>query len=220
MVRRWMCSWVGITLLAVAGCGSSSGRPTSSSAGAGSATAPSSTSSPATASATDGSAGTAVCTKAGGTVQSRRAYWNTNGSESSWLELAGSTTMCRFQAEDGSRIYVDLTTLSSTEPTLAGLAYLSKVPAPSSTSGANPATIYCSKLDASSGFGTGGASGGGWVNQKDPVDKVVSLCVFPDLSFIDEWGLTYHSGGIIRGKDLATVMAYQPGGTLPAVFPT
>jgi putative hemolysin len=130
--------------------------------------------------------------------------------------------MCRFQADDEaqSRIYVDLNTLGSTEPTLAGLAYLSKVPMPSTAGGANPATGYCSdELNGSSSFGGAGAAGGGWVAQSDPDDVVVSLCVFPDGSFIDEWGLAYHSAGEIRGEDLATVIRYQPSGPLPAVFP-
>jgi putative hemolysin len=162
------------------------------------------------------------CEQSGGQVQGRQPFWNTNGDQAQWLALAGSATMCRFQADDEakSRIYVDLTTLSSTEPTLAGLAYLSKVPMPSSTGGGNPATAYCStELNASSSIG-GGAAGGGWVNTTDPDDVVVSLCVFPDGSFVDEWGLAYHSAGDVRGKDLATVMKYQPSGALPPVFPT
>ncbi len=161
------------------------------------------------------------CTAKGGQLQTRAAYWGTNGDQSSWVALAGSTTMCRFQADDEakSRIYVDLTTLSSQKPTLAALAYLSKVPMPPSTGGANPATGYCSKeLDGSSTFGGVGASGGGWVAKDDADDVVVALCVFPDLSFIDEWGLAYHSDGTIRGTDLATAMAYQPTGPLPPVF--
>ena len=70
--------------------------------------------------------------------------------------------MCRFQADDEakSRIYVDLSTLSSPEPTLAGLAYLSKMPMRSVTGGANPATLYCQDLGGSSGFGSAGAAGG------------------------------------------------------------
>ena len=131
--------------------------------------------------------------------------------------------MCRFQADDEakSRIYVDLTTLSSTEPTLAGLAYLSKVPMPSSTGGANPATGYCSnELHGPSTFGGGaGAAGGGWAAPEDPDDVVVSLCVFPDGSYIDEWGLAYHSAGDVRGRDLTTAIRYQPSGALPPVFP-
>ncbi|MGS0684670.1 hypothetical protein ACVBEQ_05900 [Nakamurella sp. GG22] len=163
------------------------------------------------------------CTSKGGEVQTRDAYWGTNGDEADWVTLAGSTTMCRFQSDDEakSRIYVDLTTLSSPVPTLAALAYLSKVPLPSTTGGANPATGYCSKeLGGSSTFGGISAAGGGWVAKSDPDDVVVALCVFPDLSFIDEWGLAYHSDGSIRGTDLATAMAYQPTGPLPPVFPS
>lgn len=191
---------------------SSSAGPTSGSASAGGSTA----------AGPSEAALEQYCQQSGGQVQTRTAAWNTNGDQSQWLALAGSATMCRFQADDEamSRIYVDLQTLGSTAPTLAGLAYLSKVPMPSGTGGANPATLYCTKeLDASSSFG-GGASGGGWVAPGDPDDVVVSLCVFPDGSFIDEWGLAYHSAGDVRGKDLTTVMKYQPSGSLPPVFPT
>ena len=68
-------------------------------------------------------------------MQSRSAYYGTNGDQANWLALGETTTMCRFQANDEakSRIYVDLTTLSSPEPTLAALAYLAKVPMPPST---------------------------------------------------------------------------------------
>ena len=52
----------------------------------------------------------------------------------------------------------------------------------------------------------------------DPVDTVVALCVFADLSFIVEWGLAYHPNGEIRGTDLANVMKYQPGADVPPVF--
>ena len=167
-------------------------------------------------------AGAAVCTKAGGTTQVRVARFGTNDAESSWVKLAGSVELCRFKADDEakSRIYVDFSTLSSTQPTLAALAYLAHVPAPPVEGGANPATLYCTKLGGSSTFGTVGASGGGWVDTDDPDDKVVNLCVFPDLSFIDEWGLAYHSADVVRGKDLTTVMAYQPSGNLPPVFTT
>ena len=154
-------------------------------------------------------------------MQPRQAYWGTNGDEADWLALGGSTEMCRFQTDDEakSRIYVDLVTLTSKEPTLAGLAYLAQVPMPSVTGGANPATGYCSKeLGGSSTFGAIGAAGGGWVAKDDPDDVVVALCVFPDQSFIDEWGLAYHSNGEIRGKDLTTVMQYQTA-ELPPVFP-
>jgi hypothetical protein len=32
--------------------------------------------------------------------------------------------------------------------------------------------------------------------------------VFPDNSTIDSWGLLYHTNGIVRGIDLATVLRY------------
>jgi hypothetical protein len=48
------------------------------------------------------------------------------------------------------------------------------------------------------------------VNKDDPDDTVVALCVFPDGSFIDEWGLTYYAGGVVRGIDLSKVFRYQP----------
>lgn len=165
--------------------------------------------------------GAAYCESKGGQVQTRDATFGTNQSPTAWLPLAGTTQVCRFQADDEarSRIYVDFATLTSTRPTLAGLAYLSRTPMPSSTGGANPATGYCSKLGGSSTFGQVGVSGGGWVAKDDPDDVVVALCVFPDLSFIDEWGLAYHAGGIVRGQDLTQVMAYQPPNPLPDVFP-
>jgi hypothetical protein len=156
-------------------------------------------------------------------VQTRTAYVGTEKDRPSWQALASTTTMCRFQADDNtkSRIYVDLTTLSAAEPTLAALAYLSKVPAPIRSTRVNTiAPGYCSEdLGGSSTFGVGGPSHGGWVADDDPDDVVVSLCVFPDLSFIDQWGLADHSAAVIRGTDLATAMRYQPGGELPPVFP-
>ena len=185
------------------------------------ASSPASASSPGTSGSAIGSpAGSEYCVQHGGEVQTRTPYWGTNGDQSSWLPLGGTTTACRFQANDEakSRIYVDLTTLSSPKPTLAALAYLSKVPMPSGVGG-NPATGYCStELGGSSTFGSIGAAGGGWVATEDPDDVVVALCVFPDLSYIDEWGLAYHSNGDIRGADLQPLMAYQPGGVLPPVF--
>lgn len=234
-IRAVIAAGAAVLLVGCGSGGTSASTTSSSPATAGSATstpsASSATPSPSSGSASaSGSAGPApseaameqYCEQSGGQVQGRDPYWNTNSDQSQWLALAGSATMCRFQADDEamSRIYVDLQTLGSTAPTLAGLAYLSKVPMPSGTGGANPATLYCTKeLDASSSFG-GGASGGGWVAPGDPDDVVVSLCVFPDGSFIDEWGLAYHSAGDVRGKDLTTVMKYQPSGSLPPVFPT
>jgi hypothetical protein len=36
------------------------------------------------------------------------------------------------------------------------------------------------------------------------------MCIFPDLSSIDSWGLTYHSEGTIRGADLTDLLRYKP----------
>lgn len=110
-------------------------------------------------------------------------------------------------------------TLASTVPTLAFVAYLTKVPMSDSydPNKGNPATQYCAELDGSSAFGDT-AQGGGWVAPTDPIDVLVALCVFPDGSAIDEWGLAYHSGDVIRGADLATLFAYDASGGMPNMF--
>ena len=182
----------------------------------------------------DPNAARSECEEKGGQVQQRRAAWDTNADVASWLQLAGDVELCRFQtlgSGDDSRIYVDLRTLTSHGPTLASVAYLSKVPMASDKSAkkdkshtpvvagmANPATGYCTSLGGSSVFGTTGV-GGGWVDLADPIDPVVAMCVFPDGSMIDEWGIAYYSGGVVRGADLALLFDYQPGRTLPPMFP-
>jgi putative hemolysin len=144
------------------------------------------------------------CSSVGGEVQQRQAMWNTNADVSSWVDLGRSLEVCRFTADDeaGSRIYVDLLTLWSESPSLAAAAYLAKIPMSDESPPGNPATFYCSELSGSSQFGIG-AAGGGWVDPDDPDDPVVALCVFPDGSAIDDWGIAYHSGGTVRGADLA-----------------
>jgi hypothetical protein len=47
-----------------------------------------------------------------------------------------------------------------------------------------------------------------WV-LKGSVDEDLDTCIFPDLSSIDSWGLTYHSAGIIRGRDLSKILRYH-----------
>ncbi len=81
---------------------------------------------------------------------------------------------------------------------------------------ANPATVNCAALDGSSQFGLAGSSGG-WVTDDRP-DEVFNLCAFPDLSFIDEFGIFYYAGGVVRGQDLSKVMRYHPA-VLPNFFP-
>jgi putative hemolysin len=156
------------------------------------------------------------CTSAGGEVQTRAAMWNTNADPSDWVDLGRSIELCRFEADDEarSRIFVDLMTLWSEQPSLAAGAYLARVPMDADPAQGNPATTYCHDLGGSAQFGTG-AQGGGWVNADDPTDQVVAMCVFPDGSMIDEWGIAYMSGGEVRGADLTPLFrsdteAYPP----------
>jgi putative hemolysin len=169
-------------------------------------------------------AGQAYCTQQGGKLVERHAVAKTNGDPSTWLRLAGDQTFCEFESGTGdqtTRIAVDLVTLSSEAPTLAGLAYLSKVPPTlPETPSTNPAAYNCSEgLAGAQAYGTATVSSGGWVDESEPVFTVMDMCVFADGSAIDEWGITYYSQGTVRGADLATKMRYQPNGELPAVFP-
>lgn len=171
--------------------------------------------------ATDATAAT-YCTDKGGQIVERVATWNTNGDPSTWLALAGHQAFCEFETGTGdgtTRISVDLTTLSSPEPTLAAIAYLStvKITRPP-TVGANPAEWSCAQdFLGAAAFGNG-VAGGGWVDADQPVFVVMIPCTFADGSSIDAFGLWYHANGAIRGADLAPLFAYQPGDRLPAVY--
>ena len=158
------------------------------------------------------------CASVGGQVQDRHAAWNTNADPASWVDLGRSLEVCRFQADDEarSRIYVELLTLWSDKPSLAASAYLATIPMSEELRPGNPATLYCADLAGSSQFGAG-AAGGGWVNRDDPDDPVVALCVFPDGSAIDDWGLAYHGSGAVRGADLAPLFRADVMG-LPPIF--
>jgi len=154
----------------------------------------------------------AYCVKKGGEVNDREPFFNTNADPQDWLRLSGSRQFCKFKANDGSRIYVELSTLYTKQPTLAALAYYAEIP-PGSCNG-NPASCYCSLLGGSDLFGGINANGGAWVKKSDPDDPTLETCIFPDMSTIDSWGLAYHSFGIIRGKNLAHVLRYKnPYGT-------
>ena len=145
------------------------------------------------------------CEQQGGVVQTRTAFYGTNGGTP--LRLAGIKSFCQFTlAEDGSRIHVELGTLFTTKPTLAALAYYSKTEYQSGGQG-NPASFYCTQLGGSDLFGGVNLAGGGWV-KKGTTDMVLEACVFPDMSSIDSWGLLYHSADIIRGKDLDGTLNY------------
>ena len=156
----------------------------------------------------------AYCEDSGGAALTAHPAYGTNSDRDQWLPLAGSAELCRFEdgepgADSTTSIYVDLNTLSSELPTLAGLAYLAKLPPQvPETPSANPATFNCSALGGTSQFGDG-ASGGGWYTDDRP-DEAIGLCVFADASFIDEFGILYYSDGTVRGADLSTVMRYEP----------
>ena len=206
---RWVAAAAGAALLAgaLASCGSDesdAGASTTTATGGG---------------GFDTGAAGKYCTDKGGRLETRHPEWGTNGNPSEWVTLPGEVQMCIFQTlkdQDNSKISVDLRSLYSDGPTLASVAYLSKVPPPPFT-GANPATVNCKALGGSSEFGNT-VAGGGWLPPGSTSgDDVVNLCVFPDLSFIDEWGITYYAGGVVRGIDLKTVFRYQPS-TLPAMF--
>ena len=159
------------------------------------------------------------CVDSGGEALAARPEFGTNGDPETWLDLAGGVDLCRFETGEGdetTRIYVDLVTLYSEEPTLAGVAYLSRVePSLPEQPSANPATFNCAALGGSAQFGSS-VAGGGWVTSDRPTE-VVGGCVFPDLSFIDEFGIFYYAGGVVRGVDLATVTRYDAD-PLPEIF--
>jgi hypothetical protein len=211
-VRRWLAGLAATGLL-VAGC-----------AGTGVASLlPSSAATPGGTATVDLQAAEQYCKDQGGELVPRVATWNTNADPSAWLQLAGRMTFCEFESGEGdaaTRISVDLVTLYSETPTLAAIAYLSKVPPtlPPEAS-ANPADYNCSVgLGGTSTMGNG-AAGGGWVDASQPVFVVMSECVFEDMSAIDAFGILYYADGTVRGADLATKMRYQPGKDLPPIYP-
>jgi putative hemolysin len=170
------------------------------------------------ASALKPTAAEAYCTQKGGAVVTRIPEFGTNGGIP--LRLSGSREFCQFTAHDGSRIHVLLTTLYTTQPTLAALAYYARPPFDGTGCFGNPGSCYCSQLGGTDLFGGINLSGGGWVTE-DPnnPDPTLEACILPDLSSIDSWGLTYNSAGIIRGKNLAKVLRYKgPPGTASTVF--
>ena len=145
------------------------------------------------------------CINNGGVVQTRVPTYGTNGGDP--LTLSGSANFCRFTSQkDGSHIDVLLSTLETKQPTLAALAYYAQVPMGSCNG--NPGSCYCSLVGGTDLFGGINAAGGGWVLNTDPTD-VLEMCVFPDMSAIDSWGLAYHSAGIVRGKNLAKALHYN-----------
>jgi putative hemolysin len=151
------------------------------------------------------------CTSHDGTVVER--YPASMASSDEPVALGTPVQFCEFTGGEGadpadSHISVALTTLASPEPSMAASAYLTKPAMPESGGSANPASVYCADLG---GTELGGqlAPDGGWVNSKDKTD-VAEMCVFPDLSIIDSWGLAYHTMGTIRGANLESIFRSQP----------
>ena len=94
---------------------------------------------------------------------------------------------------------------------MAAMAYLNAVPLGDVPPGVNPAPVYCSQLGGSSTpTGTENVAGGGWVNEDVPVFTIMAMCVFADGSMVEEWGITYHTTGAIRGADLGQILRYSP----------
>jgi putative hemolysin len=185
---------------------------------------------PAVVGKTNENASEKYCSSKGGNVVELKPYLNAD--TDARVELGGSMKVCQFVSQEGDnpvQVVADLSTVHSKFPTLAGLAYMAKVPSSNSgTAGSNPAASYCpDDLGGTEMFGTQG--NGAWVGALDPgmeagasepLGDSIVLCVFADRSAIDEWALFYHSAGEVRGTDLTSVMRYQASDTTPEVFAT
>src|SRR5262245_51744366 len=123
----------------------------------------------------DDTAARQYCTDKGGMLVDRVAVWNSNADKAAQLPLAGRMTFCEFESGEGdqaTRISVDLTTLSSEQPTLAAVAYLSKVgPVVPPNPGQNPGAYDCNTGLGGAGTFGNTAAGGGWVDETQPVFK-------------------------------------------------
>jgi len=157
------------------------------------------------ASAASASDMTTYCTDTTGVATEMHPYSNTNSEPKLWMAYGGKAQACTYTNADTSRITIWLTTLTSSKPTMAALAYYAKVK-PGKSQG-NPSDAYCNKLGGSWQIGNG-ADGGGWAAQRSADVWIYDMCVFADGSAIDAWGLFYHSADIIRGIDLATVLKF------------
>jgi putative hemolysin len=156
------------------------------------------------------------CRQTGGVVRVRVPTYGTNGPVAQWLPLGGAAAFCEWTAKDESHITVLLGTLYSTRPTLAALAYLTSPKPGKIPGGVNPASFYCSQLGGSDSFGGVNAAGGGWVAVGSTSD-IAQVCVFPDGSAIDSFGIFYRTAKIVRGKNLTGVLRYHPANP-PHVF--
>jgi putative hemolysin len=149
------------------------------------------------------------CQQNGGVVQTLVPKYNTNSPHP--LQLAGSARFCQFtNPKDQSQITVGLDTLYATLPSLAASAYLFKPPyTPPQNPNVNPAAAYCAQIGGSDQFGGIGGNGG-WTPADNARIPANQICVLPDLSMIDSFGILSHTTGSIRGKDLTHIFRYVP----------
>lgn len=152
------------------------------------------------------SAAADYCAQNGGVVETRYPFYDANSADP--LQLSGSLTVCTFTAPDDSRIAVGLDTLYTDQPTLAAMAYRAGTQPDPNSSSANPSSLYCTQIGGTDSFGGTSFVVGGW-GLEDAAD-MITMCVFPDLSVIDSWGITYHTNDVIRGADLSDLFRYQP----------
>jgi hypothetical protein len=151
----------------------------------------------------------AYCKATGGVVQTRIPAYGTNNNNP--LLLNYPQKFCEYSSDPYqgyvSNDWVLLSTLVSTKPTLAALAYYAETPFNSSGCNGGPGSCYCAQLGGTDSFGGITVAGGGWVLKSDNTD-VLDSCTFPDLSMIDAYALFYHSAGIVRGLDLNGRLKY------------
>ncbi|MEU8579269.1 hypothetical protein [Streptomyces abikoensis] len=143
----------------------------------------------------------AWCASQGGVAGTYRPFYDAGGRLN---PLGGQRELCEFTAADTSRITVAADTLAADLPTLAALAYVRKPALPQHPQG-NPSAVYCADLGGTTQFGNRKSDVGGWIKDGEPRDSdhLRDMCLFADGSAISAWGLTYHTGGVIRGADLA-----------------
>lgn len=147
----------------------------------------------------------AHCIQCGGVVETGQPIYGQ--SRQSGMLLGGSEQFCVFTSKtDGSKIYAAVETLYTQRPTLAASAYLFKPPyTPPTNPNLIPAVAYCEELKGTATYNGGP---GGWVLEGESSPK--NMCIFPDLSIIDAWGLLYHTQGTIRGADLTECLRFKP----------
>jgi putative hemolysin len=144
------------------------------------------------------------CAATGGAPTKVHPFSNTNADAPNWVAYGGSAQACTYTDANGASITAWASTLSSKKPTMAALAYYAKVPWDGQGSG-NPAALYCIQIGGTQVIGALG-SGSGWATEAGGARR--SMCMFADMSAIDDWGLLYHANDVIRGKDLATVFRF------------